>query len=800
MEQRRFVLRLCWPRRRRPRLVRADFWCAPSLASLVTARLGAQLLTSLVTTELVRKLNGHEGFVKGLVFDPVGQYLATQADDNSLKVWRTDDWRLQADVREPFVDAPKATVIRPAWSPDGAYIITPNSMNGPVFCAAVVDRNSWTSPSSLIGHQDIVQCAAYCPLLFLRDPTKPVSFPNVCSLLALCAQGTISLWFTDTNEPFAVVADLFDRDVLDLSWSRDGTQLWASSSDGQVAVLAFDVAAEFAPVAPRDAHKTLHAAYGYVPPPSRARPALSAQSSLSLGRPATPNPGEGTLSQPKVLLARKGPGAKRPRTVQLAQPAPLPAAAANPFATAPTFPGHAPPLAAAGAANAYASTSAQPYAPPMQPGFGAPGPAPHQPVNDLTGSRKRKASLAPGADAAAAAQPFPYPHMYPPPGYPYPPYPYGDPSASAPSAPPPPPQVPGYGSAPRLSAADYRLKGHTLGAGRAAELADEDKRELVPAYALYDREVTFRVSNRDPKAARKARALAVPAVVSFGKLGVEDSDAKDTLEWRNFADGPRASRSFSLLGPRLREDGKSLTSRRDTCRQGRERGDGHVAQEGQGPVDRLPAQVGRVRGGEPGLYGRVSRGRELGGLESDGEEVRLVSTHAACLGRGTHDTPLRQAHSDARPRRTVLVPRRRGPLPPRLDGARHPHRVEPLALDPQAPLDLPAAQHLFPPLLVCDAPRRLSNHHDERAPPQRNAPRRPLDGLDLQLRRRPRELDARVRALVGAQLGSVGGPQGEARRGEPWRARHRQEHRERRQRGGRRGPGAQGTRRGRVGP
>lgn len=73
-----------------------------------------RLLTRRWRAELVRKLDAHGGFVKGLVFDPVGQYLATQADDNSLKVWRTDDWALQADITEPFVDAPKATVVRPA--------------------------------------------------------------------------------------------------------------------------------------------------------------------------------------------------------------------------------------------------------------------------------------------------------------------------------------------------------------------------------------------------------------------------------------------------------------------------------------------------------------------------------------------------------------------------------------------------------------------------------------------------------------------------------------------------------------
>ncbi|GAA5911337.1 hypothetical protein JCM8208_005225 [Rhodotorula glutinis] len=503
------------------------------------------LVWSGQTFDLVRKLDGHQGFVKGLVFDPVGQFLATQADDNSLKVWRTDDWLLHKDIQEPFVDAPKATVIRPAWSPDGAYIVTPNSMNGPVFCAAVVDRTTWTATASLIGHQDIVQAAAYCPLLFMRDPSQPPSVPNTCSLLALCAQGTISLWFTDISEPFAVFADLFDRDVLDLSWSRDGTQLWASSSDGQVAVLEFTLA-EFATVSPEGTKEMIHASYNFKP---RNRPVLSAASSLQLGRPSTPNPNEGTLSQPKMLVARKGPGAKRPRTVQLVQPAPVVgapgAAAANPFVSAPTLPGQAPPLAAAAAANAFASTSAQPYAA-AAPGFGA-LPPPAQPVNDLTASRKRKASHAPLHNGGADAHAYPYPpppqgYPYPPPGFPYPHSSQYDPAAAG----PPPPQVPGYGTTPRISAADYRLKGHTLGERApdgSAQLDEADKRELVPAYALYDREVTFRVSNRvggsegGGERERKRRALAVPAVVSYGRLGVED-EAKDTFEYRNFAEGP----------------------------------------------------------------------------------------------------------------------------------------------------------------------------------------------------------------------------------------------------------------------
>lgn len=67
-----------------------------------------------MTIELVRKLSGHLGFVKGVVFDPVGQYLATQSDDNTMKIWRTGDWGLERSIESAFEDAPKSNITRPA--------------------------------------------------------------------------------------------------------------------------------------------------------------------------------------------------------------------------------------------------------------------------------------------------------------------------------------------------------------------------------------------------------------------------------------------------------------------------------------------------------------------------------------------------------------------------------------------------------------------------------------------------------------------------------------------------------------
>ncbi|EGG11238.1 uncharacterized protein MELLADRAFT_115320 [Melampsora larici-populina 98AG31] len=190
---------------------------------------------------LLKRLDLHQGFVKGVVWDPVGEYLATQSDDRTVKIWRTKDWKLEADIRDPFVGCPTSTFFRRlSWSPDGAHIVTPNAMNGPVFVSAVIERDQWTSEISLVGHENVVEVAAYNPNMFLKDKNKPIEGPNICSALALGARNSISIWLTSFSSPIVVLHDVFDRDILDLSWASDGVTLYACSSEGHVAGFVID--------------------------------------------------------------------------------------------------------------------------------------------------------------------------------------------------------------------------------------------------------------------------------------------------------------------------------------------------------------------------------------------------------------------------------------------------------------------------------------------------------------------------------------------------------------------------------
>ena len=119
-------------------------------------------------SERLHRLDQHQGFVKGVCWDPVGEFLATSSDDRTVKIWRTTDWGLEAEIKKPFEDSPGTffrrlryvqisftdvyAEVASSWSPDGAHITASNATNnkGYVFIAAVIARNSWTSEISLV--------------------------------------------------------------------------------------------------------------------------------------------------------------------------------------------------------------------------------------------------------------------------------------------------------------------------------------------------------------------------------------------------------------------------------------------------------------------------------------------------------------------------------------------------------------------------------------------------------------------------------------------------------------------------
>jgi protein HIRA/HIR1 len=168
--------------------------------------------------ERVRRIAGHDGFVKGVVWDPRGNYLATQSDDKTLKIWRTSDWSCAKVVTEPFQHSPSSNFFgRPSWSPDGGYIIAANAMSGPVFVASVIERKTWATDLKLVGHEDSVVVCAFSPRLFKLHGSRPDSAPATIVAIGSRDQ-SISIWITGIDKPLLVLKDVFDRQVTDLAW------------------------------------------------------------------------------------------------------------------------------------------------------------------------------------------------------------------------------------------------------------------------------------------------------------------------------------------------------------------------------------------------------------------------------------------------------------------------------------------------------------------------------------------------------------------------------------------------------
>lgn len=108
---------------------------------------------------IVAILKGHSGLVKGITWDPVGNFVASQSDDRSVKIWKTSDWTCQSTITEPFEECGGTThVLRLSWSPDGLYLVSAHAMNGGGPTAQIIEREGWKCDKDFVGHRKAVTC------------------------------------------------------------------------------------------------------------------------------------------------------------------------------------------------------------------------------------------------------------------------------------------------------------------------------------------------------------------------------------------------------------------------------------------------------------------------------------------------------------------------------------------------------------------------------------------------------------------------------------------------------------------
>ena len=181
--------------------------------------------------------------VKGVAWDPIGRYIASQGDDRAAIIWDAREWRPAARIEAPFQRTSQKTLYRRlCWSGDGQFLCCPHAFKKPVNIATVLKRpaagSEWKEECDFVGHTDPVVCAAFNPRAFRRAPL-PAPPPTgaegdgapaaadaaaaggaaarkqstaAYSCCALGAQDcTLSIWLTSSPRPLLVVRQLFEQ-------------------------------------------------------------------------------------------------------------------------------------------------------------------------------------------------------------------------------------------------------------------------------------------------------------------------------------------------------------------------------------------------------------------------------------------------------------------------------------------------------------------------------------------------------------------------------------------------------------
>ena len=207
------------------------------------------------TFEKLKTLSNHQSHVKGVTFDPANKHFATSSDDRTIKIYRytppqpnstaydmTNNFVLDKSVSAPFTTSPLTTYFRRcSWSPDGTHIAAANAVNGPVSTCAIIERGTWNSEISLIGHEGPLEVCAFCPRIFGLNPDDD-GMDDGSSITVIACAGQdrgLSIWNTVNTKPLIVTEALALKAISDIAWSPDGERLFLTSLDGAITLIHF---------------------------------------------------------------------------------------------------------------------------------------------------------------------------------------------------------------------------------------------------------------------------------------------------------------------------------------------------------------------------------------------------------------------------------------------------------------------------------------------------------------------------------------------------------------------------------
>ncbi|KAG7489237.1 HIRA isoform X1 [Solea senegalensis] len=117
-------------------------------------------------------------------------------------------------------------------------------MNNSGPTAQIVERDGWKTNMDFVGHRKAVTVVKFNPKIF-KKKQKNGSSPKPSCPYCCCAVGSkdrsLSVWLTSLKRPLVVIHDLFDKSIMDISWTLTGLGMLVCSMDGTVAYLDFSM-------------------------------------------------------------------------------------------------------------------------------------------------------------------------------------------------------------------------------------------------------------------------------------------------------------------------------------------------------------------------------------------------------------------------------------------------------------------------------------------------------------------------------------------------------------------------------
>jgi protein HIRA/HIR1 len=118
-------------------------------------------------------------------------------------------------------------------------------MNGPVSTVVIIDRGTWNSDISLIGHESPVEVTSFNPRMFRAANSGPATAngdgQQWITIIACAGQDRVlSIWNTLNPRPLVITQDIAEKSISDLCWSPEGMSLFISSYDGSITVCIFE--------------------------------------------------------------------------------------------------------------------------------------------------------------------------------------------------------------------------------------------------------------------------------------------------------------------------------------------------------------------------------------------------------------------------------------------------------------------------------------------------------------------------------------------------------------------------------